>query len=307
MRAIDGFVRGSVLAVSCHLAVGCAPVSLPPTDEVLAGLSDIILDPEESCFDLQASFDLLHLELAASPDEIGIPYEDWFVPLSAGEELHAWYLPAVQERGTIIVSMGASGSMACYLYIAQLLNANGFSVAMYEYQGFGLSTGEASLATLANDLNTVLDHMRSETGKQSFTLYGISLGTVPSVAVAVARPKLVNGVILDSPLALATEIRRFGAFLGQAAEEIVLALVPALRTDTLIVDVEQPLLIFTHDQDPLTPTSTAQRLYDAASGSKQIVHFPHLSHARGQFFSTREYTAALEAFLAQVWDPPSID
>jgi len=63
-------------------------------------------------------------------------------------------MPVEPAHGTVIVSPGNSGSMACYLLTAQLLTDDGYSVVIYDYEGFGGSSGQASLETLRPDLET---------------------------------------------------------------------------------------------------------------------------------------------------------
>lgn len=284
------------------LLVGCLP-PLPPPDELLRGLSAAILQPEMTCEELRDDFGLADLPLVETPGDVGIPYEEWRLPVDDGRTLRVWIMPE-GPRGVVVVSPGNSGPMSCYLFTAQLLTGAGWTVVMYDYEGFGQSTGTASLLTLRDDLDAVVNWTRMQTGRQRVTLFGMSLGSIPSVAVAVKRPGVINGVILDSPVALGVQIERFDVLVrGRSAEiqAVVYAWVPWLIAERHIAYMTAPLLVLLGEDDVVTPPGTVQVLYDRATGPKKLVVFQALGHAAAQFLRTAEYAAELEAFLAELW------
>lgn len=281
--------------------MSCSPPPLPSADEAVAALSALILDPSRTCADLRSDFGMEHLPLVDSPTEIGLEFEEHWVSTVDGEVLRVWYLPAELDRGTVVVSPGAAGTVPCYLFTAQLLVESGWSAVLYEYEGFGWSSGEPSLTALCPDLEAVVDWARARTGRRQVTLLGMSLGTIPSVAVAVERPHAVNAVVLDSPVALGTEIGRFGFLLGGRAEDLISVLDPKLRSETIIDEMRQPLLVFSHEWDIVTPPETVDLLFRLAPGPKDLLRFPQHEHARGQFHSTEVYARYLDAFLSEVW------
>jgi fermentation-respiration switch protein FrsA (DUF1100 family) len=68
--------------------------------------------------------------------------------------------------------------------------------------------------------------------------------------------------------------------------------------------MRQPLLVFLHELDSVTPPETVEKLYALAAGPKQLVRFPELDHARAPFFRTDDFVSALDAFLSDVWESP---
>jgi pimeloyl-ACP methyl ester carboxylesterase len=206
-----------VAPVTVALICACAPVptvETPTTDELGRLISNLLLRPEITCEVLRATFAVEYLPIVETPDQAGMAYEEHWVSTEDGELLRTWYLPTRLDRGTVVFSLGASGSMPCYLFITRLLVHNGWSVVMYEYRGFGVSSGEPNINALHTDLAAVLDWTIKYTGRESVTLLGVSLGTLPSVAVAVDRPDIVNGIVLDSPASMGLEVARFARALG---------------------------------------------------------------------------------------------
>lgn len=290
---------GGALLIAC--AGGCGSVAVPPTDDLVNGLSALLLDPGRNCEELRSAYGVHYLPVVETPADAGIDFEQHFIATADQNVLHVWYLPTQLDRGAVILSIGSASSMACYLFVAKLLTRNGWSVVIYEYQGYGLSTGRPSLATLAADLESVLDWTLSRTGRDRATLMGISLGTIPSVAVAARRPDAVNGVILDSPVALGEELLRFDPLFGGNAAALAARLMPDLLAEERIREVHQPLLVYLHELDILTTPQQTELIFDRAPGTKRLVRFANLSHAKGPYFSTDVYLYHADTFLASIW------
>lgn len=296
-------VRVSVPAAVILLhTVSCALPPPPGHDQIVSALSELILRPAVSCEELRDSFGLDHLQPVDHPGQAGLVFEEHYVATPDGEWLRVWCLPADADRGTVLISPGAVGPMSCDLYPASLLVQAGWSVVIYEYRGFGGSTGSPSLAALPVDLEAVLDWARSRTGRERLSLLGTSLGSVPSAAIAIRRPDAVNAVVFDSPVALGPEIRRFREVLGIHTEAVVRSLDQELRTEEVIGGLRAPLLVFLHEADVVTSATNVEMIYDRAAGLKWLVRFPELDHARGAYLCTDEFIAALDAFLSVVWE-----
>jgi pimeloyl-ACP methyl ester carboxylesterase len=299
---ITAIVVTSVLASSC-----APPPELPAltTDELSLALSELVFHPEVTCEELRRAFNVEYLPLADTPEEIGLAYEEHRLPAEGESFLRVWYLPTSLDRGTVVLSQGALGAMPCYLFHARLLAHNGWSVVMYEYRGFGGSQGQPDIGAMRSDLEVVLDWAQAYTGREQVTLMGVSLGTIPSVAVAVDRPEAVNGVVLDSPVAMSAMIRRLEFALGSYTQEFIDQLAPELVTEELVERMHQPLLILLGERDLLTTPASVQLIYDRAAGPKHIARFPDVGHAHEPFRDAGTYTYQLEAFLSSVWSQRS--
>ena len=300
MITVGRFCRWCAIAVSLCTVAGCVPIAIMEPAEVVAGLSDLILHPNTTCEELRSRFGL-DLEVVNNPAEAGLSYEEVRIPIDETKSLRAWYMPTEEDLGTVIVSMGDAGNMACYLYTANLLLSNGWSVVMYDYEGFGGSDGTPTLYALSRDLRAVIDWTRNATGRDQVTLMGMSLGSIPSVALAVQYPEAVNAVVLDSPIALRRQIFRFGFLVAGQSVPLVNRLSSDLLSDDLISGLHQPLLIFAHGRDFISDPASVELLFDRAGGRKELVMFPMLGHSSGQFYATGYYVQYLTDFLMRVW------
>ncbi|MBU0617413.1 MAG: lysophospholipase [Planctomycetes bacterium] len=302
-----------VASVTIALVCACAPVpaiETPTTDELGQFITNLLLRPEITCELLRATFAVEYLPIVETPDQAGMTYEEHWVSTEDGELLRVWYLPTRLDRGTVVFSLGASGAMPCYLFVTRLLVHNGWSVVMYEYRGFGASSGEPNVNALHTDLAAVLDWTVDYTGEEKVTLFGVSLGTLPSVAVAVDRPDIVNAVVLDSPASMGLEVARFARALRDQTQAIIDQLASPLVPEELAAALEQPLLVFLSELDWITPPWSVQIIYERAAGPKELVTFIELGHAAGPYHDTGTYTFHLERFLSRVWrqyTPPTVE
>jgi fermentation-respiration switch protein FrsA (DUF1100 family) len=82
---------------------------------------------------------------------------------------------------------------------AERFTSKGYNVLMYDYRGYGKSTGERSEAALHRDAQHMYDFLKKQFSEDSILVYGYSLGTgMASRIAANNRPKLL---ILEAPYA----------------------------------------------------------------------------------------------------------
>lgn len=303
MRGKMRFGIGVVLLMTTGWFIAACGTAVipPPGDDFSSALSQTILFPQLTCEDLRAFFKVDYLPVVDNPGEQGFAYEEHYLLTPTDQIIRVWYMPSELNRGTVLLSPGNSGPMQCYLFIPWKLNELGWSVVMYEYEGFGYSSGTPSLDSLGPDLETVLDWSRGYLGLDQMTLMGVSLGTVPSTAIAAKRPEAVNGLILDSPFSIPGEFERISFLLTSRAGDYVQRLDSELLTDDTIGGVHCPTLIYLHEKDVLTPIATVHAVLDNAPPNTEVVTFENLDHARGIYFDTGTYLYHLDRFLTSVW------
>src|SRR5262245_2495028 len=131
------FGGGRWIAASIATPVLIAGCIQPFSDEPLDSdgmyhlLNKIVLEPNVDCAELRDKFGAHGLPIVSTPAELPMAYSEAYVRTLDENALRAWYLPAQLDRGIVLVSYGAVGSMPCYLYTARILVANGWSVVMY--------------------------------------------------------------------------------------------------------------------------------------------------------------------------------
>ncbi|MFH1746544.1 MAG: alpha/beta fold hydrolase [Planctomycetota bacterium] len=294
-RIISRFAPLS-LVILALLLTGCIP---EPAFVDLA--SCIALDPSKTCEWLKVVFGVPELEPVDNPGQADMVYEETQVTTAAGETLRVWYVRSPENRGTIVFSNGGVGEMACYLLITKTLYDEGWSFVMYDYQGFGGSTGRPELDSLYGDLDAVLDWTLANTDAEQVTLMGVSGGSIPSVAHAAAQPEFVNAVILDGVISLRAEIERFSYLCAGRPERYYTLFDDETRLQVQIQQVTQPILAVVYGQDEYATSAHVPGILALSPAPATILEFPDLPHARGPYHEPDRYFENVKAFLDSIW------
>jgi pimeloyl-ACP methyl ester carboxylesterase len=284
-----------VTCVTLLLVVGCVPFISP--DAFLGVANDFALAPDKDCLELANEFGLPAFEGVSDPGDLGLDFREETIEAADGRRLRGWFLPAENEQGVVLFSYGAVGDMSCYLWIALNLVERGWSVAMYDFTGFGGSSGTASLDQLVADGRAAFDWVRETTTADPLVLMGVSLGTIPTVACAAEYPERVTAVIVDGPISLDVEVARFSILLGLRPWDYVQRFPDALRMELQIPDVVDPLLAFTYGRDEFASGAVAANLLAQSGGAATIRRYERLPHARGPYFEPGDYFTTLASFL----------
>jgi uncharacterized protein len=80
-------------------------------------------------------------ELALDPADMGIAFEDVYLPLPNGVRIHGWWLPRAGSRKLILCLPGSIGNISHELKTLAYLRDLGANVFIIDYPGFGKSEG----------------------------------------------------------------------------------------------------------------------------------------------------------------------
>src|SRR5262249_13468002 len=146
--------------------------------------------------------------------------KEYFIPNAHGDKLHAWFFRIPAAKKLVIVHHGNAGNIIHRLYLANAAIMCGAAVLLYDYRGYGLSTGKPSLAGLSEDGSAVYDFATGPLGfaANQIVNFGESIGT--GVACRLASTKPSAGLILQSPVASLPAVARAGVFVFRAYPDI---------------------------------------------------------------------------------------
>jgi uncharacterized protein len=82
---------------------------------------------------------------------------------------------------TVVFSHGNTGNMLRYWYRVGYFEDMGFNVLMYDYRGYGASTGTTTEAHVYEDAETAYDYARKRRGAGAVISVGYSLGGAPAI------------------------------------------------------------------------------------------------------------------------------
>ncbi|MDQ4048119.1 MAG: alpha/beta hydrolase [Actinomycetota bacterium] len=209
-----------------------------------------------------------------APDDVGLTYRDLAIDTEDGERLHGWWMPSSSPSlGHLLLFHGNAGNVCDRLLHAELLVSAGFDVLLFDYRGYGRSTGSPSEQGTYRDARAAHAALLGMAGADdSPTFYlGESLGGAVALALALERPP--SGLILQSAFASVREMARVHYPFIPAA--LVPDAYPSLR---LIRGLDAPLLVLHGERDDIVPVSQARTLFEAAPGPKQMHVFPGVGH-----------------------------
>ncbi len=200
-----------------------------------------------------------------SPSQWGLPAEEVKISTSDGETLEAWWIPVSGNGGPVLLFFhGNAGNRENRIHNLAGLWRAGISVLIFDYRGYGGSTGSPSEEGLMRDGLAAFDWLNGRLGGRPIVLFGRSLGGAVAAGVAAHRP--VRGLILESTFTSVPEMaRRVLPLPG-------IHLVTRSKFDALesVKGLKIPLLVIHGTADELVPFEMGRRIFDAAPGSGKI-------------------------------------
>jgi uncharacterized protein len=209
-----------------------------------------------------------------TPDRAGLDYRELWPQTDDGERLHGWWIEArTDSLGHLLLCHGNAGNIGDRVLHAALLTETGFDVLLFDYRGYGRSSGSPSEDGTYRDARAALSCLLEQPGVDpSRILYlGESLGGAVALDLALERPPA--GLVLLSAFTGVRELGRLHYPLVPAA--LVPDAYPALRW---IHKLHAPLLVLHGDCDEIVPLSQGRALFEAASGPKRMHVFDGLGH-----------------------------
>ena len=231
-------------------------------------------------------------KLVASPAHVGLRFEAVSFDTEDGETLDGWWIPAEPQRAVLLFCHGNAGNISHRLESVDVFHRLGLSVLLFDYRGYGRSTGRPSEAGLYRDGEAAwryLTHTR-RVDSLDVILYGRSLGG--AVATHLAAQHRSGALIVESAFTSVPDV---------AARHYPYLPVRALartRFDNLgaIATVQTPLLVIHSRHDEIIPFEHGQRLFEAAPSRKVFLEIEG-GHNNGFLVTGPRYRDAIDAFL----------
>ncbi|MGA8111495.1 MAG: alpha/beta fold hydrolase [Acidobacteriaceae bacterium] len=173
-------------------------------------------------------------------------------------------------RAVVLICHGIAEIIDHWVPVQRLLAEHGAASLVFDYSGYGRSTGRVDAAQCERDAIAAFGCLRDLTGAESIAVVGFSLGS--GIAAA------VTSRIRPSRLVLCAGFTSFRA----AAHSIGLPaglehLIPPLwHAEELLRDCSMPILVVHGEKDRLFPVGMAEEL--AACCNAESIIVPKLGH-----------------------------
>lgn len=208
------------------------------------------------------------------PGVFDLPAEDVWFEADDGVELHGWWIPHPEARGTVLYCHGRSGSIGSRLGIFRRLYRLGVDLLAFDYRGYGRSQGVPSERGLGLDVRAAHDYLTGVQGRapESIVLFGHSLGGAVAVDGASHRP--VAGLVVEASF---TDLKDMARVLSP---QVPLHLLTrnGFRSGEKVGNLECPKLFIHGTADATVPLELGRRLYEVAAEPKDLYVVEGASH-----------------------------
>ena len=249
-----------------------------------------------------------HRILVATPDNLGLAYQEIPFKTRDGLELLGWFMPAQGAAlGTVLQLHGNAENISTHFASLAWMPERGFNVFIFDYRGYGASEGEPTLAGTQIDIDAAIDALlaRNDIDKGHIVMYGQSLGGALAAYYVAHSPNRdrLRALVLESAFSDYVEIAR-----EKFADHWLtwpFQWLPKLTVDDRFSPLPGmarisplPLLILHGDQDEIVPVHHGRLLYEAALEPKQLWIVPGAGHI--QTMRAPAERDRLVAYLRQV-------
>jgi fermentation-respiration switch protein FrsA (DUF1100 family) len=231
-------------------------------------------------------------EVSITPQRIGLTFEDVWLKSAPDVDIHGWYVPHPNAKGTVLFFHGNAGSIALRLDWLRMFHDLGYAVLIIDYRGYGRSAGSPTEGGTYEDATaawTYLTQVRG-TAPRDIVIVGESLGG--AVAAELAARTTPRAVILQSTFTsiptLAGEIYRFLPVRWISRHEY--------DTRARIQRISAPILIAHSPGDEIIPYRHGRELFERAGEPKHFIEL-HGGHNGGFLFGRPAWVSEVGIWL----------
>jgi len=239
--------------------------------------------------------------LDGTPASVGLRYSDLDIPTGDGQRLHGWWIPSPRRPAAahVLFFHGNGGNISHRLIQARALADAGLDVLLFDYRGYGLSTGTPDEAGTYRDARAARTALLAQPGIDAAAILylGESLGGAVATELALAEPPA--GLVLQSTFTSVREMARLHYPVVPGA------LVPdAYPTLERIARVRCAVLILHGDRDDIVPVGHGQALFAAVTAAKRLEIVRGAGHNDFVMVIGPAYGATIAAWAREVVDSP---
>lgn len=227
-----------------------------------------------------------------TPKDLHLDYRDVYFNNVDGERLHGWFFPLKGDCPVILFCHGNAGNISHRLDNIGFLLKENLQVFIFDYRGYGKSSGSPSEKGIYMDGLSAYDYLVKEEHvmPKDIIVFGRSLGG--AVAINTVLKKDVRSIIIESGF-ISTKGMAKSMFLFNLFSFI---LPPNYNNLEKISGIKVPKLIIHGDGDEIVPFYMGERLFDAAKEPKYFYRLEGAGHNDTYIIGGRKYFQAFASF-----------
>jgi pimeloyl-ACP methyl ester carboxylesterase len=212
---------------------------------------------------------------------------------SGGNLLDAVFVkPASGDAlSVLLICHGIGETVEHWLPAQQLLAANGAASLVFDYSGYGRSTGRIAAIQCEEDAVAAFRFLRQQMPSAAISVLGFSLGSGIAAAILprVEASRLVLGAAFTSFREAACSIA--------IPRRLAFAVPPLWHAEEALRNCSIPVLIIHGEKDKLFPVEMASRLHAYCGAQAELIVVPKLSHNEPFYRPRLSYWAFILSWL----------
>ena len=227
-----------------------------------------------------------------TPNELNLDYKEVYFHTEDGKRIHGWFFPLKKEFPVILFCHGNAGNISHRLDNIRLLLDQRLQVFIFDYRGYGKSSGRPSEKGLYLDGLAAYDYLikREHIPSTNIIPFGRSLGA--TVAIEISLKRRVKSIIIESAFTSIREMARTIALFYPFS-----FFLPAHYNNLeKIGQVSIPKLIIHGKDDEIVSFSMGEKLFEAAKAPKYFFPVKDAGHNDTFVVGGRKYFEGIAAF-----------
>ena len=230
--------------------------------------------------------------LVATPENIGLAYQDVEIITADNIKLHGWFIPHDNEKKTVVFFHGNAGNISHRLESIGMFHRLGLNVFIIDYRGYGQSEGKTTEQGTYQDAEAAWKYLHDVQGisGQQIIIFGRSLGA--SIAAWLASKHTPAALIIESGFtSVPTMGQRLYPFLP-------IRWLTHFKYDTrqYVKRISCPVMVAHSKDDEIIPYDEGREIFAAAPENKQFLTLRG-GHNDGFLVSGSSYVEGLRSFI----------
>jgi fermentation-respiration switch protein FrsA (DUF1100 family) len=228
----------------------------------------------------------------------GVEKKALTIPTGDGQTLDAWLFTVPGASKLAIVNHGNAGNLTSRGFYVQAFTAAKANVLLYDYRGYGQSSGVATVDGVLEDGMTAFQYARKDLGyaPEKIILFGESLGT--AVACSVAAREKACALMLFAPIDSLPSAGRWKIPVLSIYPDFCFA--QQLNNVELVAKNHAPIYVCHGLKDEILCPAGSQKIYDAAGQPKTLVFLPDSGHFTLPDSDLKTYLKSLSDFVGKL-------
>jgi len=230
--------------------------------------------------------------LIATPENIGLTYQDIEFLTEDNVRLHGWFIPNKNAKGTVLFFHGNAGNISHRLDSIEIFHRMELNVFIIDYRGYGQSKGKITEKGTYRDAEAAWNYLNNTqgiSGKQ-IIIFGRSLGA--SIATWLASKYTPAALIIES-----------GFSSVPAMAQRLYPFLPVrwlthfkYNTSQYVKNISCPVMVAHSKNDDIIPYAEGREIFEAAPKPKQFLEMRG-GHNDGFIVSGSTYDEGLRSFI----------